>query len=228
MSKIITSTSLMSVFPHSLARDPDKEALAKSASQELQSLIEDNDRLAIYTAINKLPEDLCDVLADDFKVDWYLANGTLETKRAQIASCFDVHRHLGTKAALVYALSDICPGTDIQEWFEYGGLPYYFRIILDVTEQRLPISHDIVTGIVNVVKSLRSVLEDDSIIYRCHNIVRLGLTCGYVPFSARLCGTYPSAAVQGEIDNTSLNIGSGEGSAAFVARTCGRPLGAVI
>lgn len=228
MSKIVTSTSLMSVFPHSLARDPDKEALAKSASQELQSLIEDNDRLAIYTAINKLPEDLCDVLADDFKVDWYLANGTLETKRAQIASCFDVHRHLGTKAALVYALSDICPGTDIQEWFEYGGEPYYFRIILDVTNQRLPISHDIVTGIVKVVKSLRSVLESDSIIYRCHNKVLLGLTCGYAPFSARLCGTYPSAAVQGEIDNTSLNIGSGEGSAAFVARTCGRPLGAVI
>lgn len=206
MSKEITSANLLSTFPYVLSRDNNKAALASSISDELQRLYSGDDTLIIYANINKLDEPLLDILAKDYKVDWYLYEGTLESKRAQMLSCFYVHRHLGTKKALLFALSDICPGTEVEEWFEYDGRPYYFRIILDVTEQRLSISQDIVNQIVSVVKSARSILEENSIIYRSRNGIRVSEKNGYVFFAARLCGTFPYAAQQGKIQEDTIIV----------------------
>lgn len=228
MSKTITRETLLSTFPYALARDPTKIPLAMSCSEELQQLYDDNNKLIIYANIYELPENLLDILAEDFKIDWYLYDGTLETKQAQLQSCFYVHRHLGTKGALVFALSDICPGTDIEEWNEYGGKPYHFRIILDVTEQRLPISQDIVNKIVNVVKPARAVLEENSIIYRSRNAFLIGVKSGYALFSARLCGRCPKEATQGDIGDNELSLGVESDTAAFSARMCGTPIGALI
>lgn len=228
MSKRITKESLLSTFPYALARDSTKVPLAVSCSGELQQLNDDNNKLIIYANIRELPESLLDILAEDFKIDWYLYDGTLETKRAQLQSCFYVHRHLGTKGALVFALSDICPGTDVEEWNEYGGNPYHFRIILDVTEQRLPISQDIVDKIVDVVKPARAVLEKNSIIYRSRNTFLIGVKSGYALFTARLCGRYPKEATQGDIGDNGINLGMESDATAFSARMCGMPIGTLI
>lgn len=156
----------LSSFPASLAVDPSKYALARAIADELRELNDRCDRLRIYSRIDELPEQLLDILAFDFAVSWYYYNGTLETKRAQIKSCFYVHKHLGTRGALETALSDVCPGTVLEEWFEYGGEPYYFRVILDISEQRLPIYQNDIEKKIEIFKSLRSVLEANSIIYR--------------------------------------------------------------
>ena len=176
------SNVLLSSFPDSLAVDAEKYALARVIAEELQTLLGDCDKLRIYSRIDELDEDMLDILAFDFAVSWYYYNGSIEIKRAQIKSCFYVHRHLGTKASLERALSDICPGSIVEEWFEYGGTPYYFRVIIDVTDQRLPIIQSDVERYINIFKSLRSVLEEKSVIYRSRGAVNVGLEFEYVVF----------------------------------------------
>ena len=171
---------------------------------------------------------MLDILAKDFSVGWYLYDGTVEAKRAQIKSCFYVHRRLGTKSAMVTALSDLCPGSDVDEWFNYGGEPYHFRVLLDVTEQRTPINQSVVETYINLFKSLRSVLENDTIIYRSRNTVAIGVSGGYALFSPRLCGTYPITAVQGGIEDGSVSMEASVGSASYNSRMCGTPLGSLI
>lgn len=228
MSNDLTSQNLINAFPYALSVDGDMKALASAIASELKSLYDDDDMLTIYTNISQLTEPLLDILANDYKVDWYLFDGTLSSKRAQIQSCFYVHRHLGTKGAIVYALSDLCPGTDVEEWFEYNGLPYYFRIILDVTEQRLPISQDVIERLVKILKPTRSVLEKNSIIYRSRNIFRISVNGDYAVYTTRLCGTHPKQAVQGETDSGGIHLTSDGSSADYSTRVCGWPLGSLI
>ena len=66
-------------------------------------------------------------------VDWYDFNYPIEVKRATIRDSIKIHRRLGTKYAVETALGNVFPGTKVEEWFEYGGEPYFFRVIIDAT-----------------------------------------------------------------------------------------------
>lgn len=221
MNNGISRENLLRTFPNALQQDKDKLSLASVIADELTALDSDNRLLALYTRIDELDESLLDILAKDFSVGWYLYDGTIEVKRAQIKSCFYVHRRLGTRKAMIQALSDICPGSDVEEWFIYGGDPYHFRVLLDVTGQRTPIDHNAVEAYINLFKSLRSVLEDDTIIYRSRNTVVVGVSGGCVLFSIRLCGTFPEAAVQGRIQQDVVAVSADGDSVCYTVPATG-------
>ena len=67
------------------------------------------EKAAIYPRIDELDEALLDILAYDFKVDWYGYDYPLETKRALLKSSFYIHRHLGTKGAVEAAIQSVYP-----------------------------------------------------------------------------------------------------------------------
>ncbi len=161
MSNGITCENLLLTLPYALQQDKDKVALAKVIANELTTLYHDNRLIAIYTRIDELDEALLDILAKDFSVSWYLYDGTIEEKRAQIKSCFYVHRRLGTKAAVETAISAIYPDTKVSEWFEYGGEPYHFRLLVDATYENVDREkHRRVLERVEFYKNLRSVLDE--------------------------------------------------------------------
>ncbi|MBQ6052972.1 MAG: phage tail protein I [Clostridia bacterium] len=228
MSKGLTAENLLRVFPSALASSKNLYALASAIADELETLFSENRLLAIYANISSLPEELLDILAKDYKVDWYLPDTSLEAKREQIAAQFMVHRHLGTKSAIVFALSAICPGSDVQEWFEYGGDPYYFKIVCDVTEQTTPISQSDLVRVARAVKPTRAVLEDQNVIYRSRNVIAVSVNGGYVFFNPRLCGTYPKQAMQGEDENGFISLESVGSSTEYSVRMCGTPLGSIV
>lgn len=221
MNNGITRENLLWTLPAALQQDEDKRAVATVVADELTTLYKDNRLLALYTRIDELDEALLDILAKDFSVSWYLYDGTVNSKRAQIKSCFYVHRRLGTKSAMITALSDLCPGSDVFEWFEYGGEPYHFRVLLDVTEQRTPIKQSVVETYINIFKSLRSILENDEIIYRSRNTVAVGVSGQYVFYTARLCGTFPEAAVQGRIQQDVIIVSADGDSVAYTVPATG-------
>ena len=43
-----------------------------------------------------------------------------------------MHKYRGTKFALKRALNILGIETEVYEWFEYGGRPYYFKISIDM------------------------------------------------------------------------------------------------
>jgi phage tail P2-like protein len=224
----ITSDNLMRTLPDVLRKDKKMSALAQVVADALSARKEEIDRLRIYTQIDNLPEDLLDILAHDFKVDWYGYDYGIEAKRALIKDSFQVHRKLGTRGAVEKALSDIYPGSEIEEWFDYGGLPYFYRIILDVTRQRVSITHDEVIRAVDMNKPIRAHLQDNALIYRSRVHIEIGVTTGYVIYGVRLCGTYPVRATQGSIEKSDLDIGTSGAGVAYSTKLCGTALGGLI
>lgn len=217
----ITPDNLLRTFPEVLKNDKKLLALAKTVAKLLSLRVNEIDKLQIYTQIDNLPEDLVDILASDFKVDWYGYNYDLEVKRGQLKDSFIVHRFLGTKNAMEKAMGDLYPGTQVEEWFDYDGDPFYFRILLDVTDQKVNISHDELLRTINMFKPIRSHLQDDTVIYRSRAEIEIQVSTGYTIYNVRLCGTYPVRATQGAITNEDIILDTDSGGVAYAVPMSG-------
>lgn len=155
----ITKENLLLIVPPALTQDPSMMALASSDAEALVARLAEIDRVRIISNIDGLDEAVLDILARDFKVDWYDPDYSLEEKRQTLKDNWLVHKRLGTKYAVRTALNAVYPGAIVQEWFEYGGEPYYFRVILPskgeltIEKQRRVLSR------IYYYKNLRSHLE---------------------------------------------------------------------
>lgn len=91
----------------------------------------------LVNLIDIVPPPALPILGEQFHVmgdeGWNLARADGE-RRALIKRAIEIHRRKGTPWAVRTALSTAIGGTDIalQEWFEYGGEPYRFRLTLDI------------------------------------------------------------------------------------------------
>lgn len=129
----LTAGNMLAMLPQVLREDANIYALASAAAEALMSRCDEIDRIRIYSRIDELEEELLDILAYDFHIDWYDYSHPVEIKRKVIKDSAKVHQKLGTKYAVETALGAVFPGTKIEEWFEYGGAPYTFRITIDTT-----------------------------------------------------------------------------------------------
>ena len=179
-SKGITKKNLLLLLPSALVHDPSMMALAEASAGALEKRLAEIDRVRVIANIDGLDEDLLDILARDFKVDWWDGNYSLEEKRRTLKDSWRVHKTLGTKAAVETAISAIYPETKVAEWFEYGGEPYHFKLYIDVSHEDIHSErHRRVLERMNFYKNLRSHL--DSIIY----IIRAeGTATGYTAAAA--------------------------------------------
>lgn len=167
MNNGLTAENLLLALPEMLRQDKQMQALAAGIADVLAARRQEIDQLLLYPRIDELPEDLLDRLAYDFKVDWWDAEYSLAAKRQTLKDNWQVHRRLGTKAAVEQAIAAIYPKTKVLEWFEYGGEPYHFKLLIaldlawDTQEKRQR-----VLDRVEYYKNLRSHLD---IIEYCSN-----------------------------------------------------------
>ena len=160
----LTKENLVVTLPPALRTDPSVVALAEALSELLAARPAEIERLRIYPAIDTLEEPLLDILARDFKVDWWDPEYSLEEKRRTLKDSWRVHRLLGTRAAVETAISAIYPRTTVLEWWEYGGEPYHFRLDINITNDHIDSDKQRrVLERLNFYKNLRS--HNDGVTY---------------------------------------------------------------
>ena len=153
----ITKENLLLIVPPALTHDPAMMARAAADAEAMAARLAEIDRVRIISNIDGLNETVLDILARDFKVDWYDPNYSLEEKRRTVKSSWRVHKTLGTKAAVETAIRAIYPLTTVEEWFEYGGEPYHFRLDINITNDHIDSDKQRrVLERLNFYKSLRS------------------------------------------------------------------------
>ncbi len=156
----LTKGNFLSAFPVALRETTELMALASMAAEALEKRAAETGRARIYPDAASLPEDLLDILAGDFKIDWWDPNYSLEEKRRIFRDSWYVHKHLGTKAAVTTALRAVYPKAVVEEWFDYGGEPYHFKLKIDLSSETSDAARPWrALERVNFYKSLRSHID---------------------------------------------------------------------
>lgn len=227
----ITKENLLLIVPPALTRDPAMMARAAADAEAMAARLAEIDRVRIISNIDRLDETVLDILARDFKVDWWDADYSLEEKRRTLKDSWRVHKVLGTKAAVETALRAIYPKAQVQEWFEYGGKPYRFKLDIDLTGELSDAARPWrVLERVNFYKSLRSHLDSieftidmgAAILYAggcAGTVVRLGLPPGEDTYNFRR--TLPTGGSGGVQSSLGLREDTAPPSSTTILRTGG-------
>lgn len=163
MTKSIYDVSWLDVIPPSISGDAQVQAISAAVTPQLQEVSNAIKECIILARLDELSEEVIDLLAWQYHVDFYEPGLTLTQKRTLVKTSIDAHRHKGTPYAVKLVVSAILEDAVVQEWFEYGGDPYYFRVVKIGGQM---IDADMYTRLkkaIDTVKNTRSWLEGVSL-----------------------------------------------------------------
>lgn len=148
--------SIRGDLPESLRRENMLE-LAELCDKLLQDFNAKILRVLIYPAIDTLPSELVNALAVQFHVDFYDKSLSLDARRTLVKTGIAWHKIKGTPAAVEMVLKSVFNSSEVSEWFDYGGDPYFFRILARGMKDEK--SAEVWLKLVWAAKNVRSWLE---------------------------------------------------------------------
>ena len=118
-------------------------------------------------------EHILDALALEAHVDFYDQTLNIDVKRNLVKNSLYLHQKKGTKSAVESLVKTVFGDGEVIEWYEYGGKPYYFKV---VTENSALVTNEIeyFMNVINTVKNERSKLEKIEIHYKIENNMKYG------------------------------------------------------
>lgn len=155
----VYEVSLLDLIPSNLKEDPDLVAAAKSLDQQYLITVNQVNKVILLPNVDKINDHaLLDILAWQTHLDFYDSTLPIETKRELIKKAPSFHRKKGTPAAVEELITTLFDEGKVEEWFEYDGEPYTFRVVTNnssVTNER---AQDFIKAL-NSVKRLSTRLE---------------------------------------------------------------------
>ena len=118
----------------------------------------------LVSIIDNVPVDALPHLAEQYHIKGN--EGCLQAlseteKRNLIKSAIKMHRYKGTKYALEEIFKTLNIVGNIEEWFNYGGDPYHFKVILQVFNRSINEETETkLRALINEYKNERSWLEE--------------------------------------------------------------------
>lgn len=120
-------------LPESLNHNNVQE-VAKVVDDLLHAVDRNVAEVLIYPAIDRLESDLVNALAIQMHCDFYDDTLPIDVRRNLVKNSIAWHRIKGTPAAVEQMIQTVYQTGVVQEWFEYEGQPYCFRVMLGESE----------------------------------------------------------------------------------------------
>lgn len=199
----LTDARLTDALPKTLAEQPWVQALAEASRKMRRRVIAYADRTRLFCDIDEASEEALDALAVELQTPLYKNDYPLTVKRQIVKNSMLYYIRSGTRGAVEELLADIYQGAEVEEWFEYGGKPNYFRVAIDISRTTVPVAEMAPAELESwlySVKRASSALE--SLSYMIRHAITIGCKveaflqsppeCGTLE-----CGTYPEASTLG-------------------------------
>lgn len=199
----LTDARLTDALPKTLAEQPWVQALAEASRKMRRRVMAYADRTRLFCDIDEASEEVLDALAVELQTPLYKNDYPLTVKRQIVKNSMLYYIRSGTRGAVEELLADIYQGAEVEEWFEYGGEPNYFRVAIDISRTTVPVAEMTPAELESwlySVKRASSALE--SLSYMIRHAITIGCKveaflqsppeCGTLE-----CGTYPEASTLG-------------------------------
>jgi phage tail P2-like protein len=120
---------LLQFMPVFMREDLTAQGFAYAIRRQMPKVVEAIEYIKVYAYIDNLDDIILDELAWQFNVPEYQSDMDITAKRALLKNCLKTHKERGTPAAVEKVVEDIFGDGYMEEWFQYGGDPYHFRIV---------------------------------------------------------------------------------------------------
>lgn len=172
--------SFLGLLPDSITADPRVVAAADLVEEQLTAVSRVIRNVEIWARLDEIGEPLLSTLAwalhvDDFE-GWALAENEAQ-KRRLIRESLIIHRYKGTRWSLARLFTLLDMRGYVQEWFEYGGQPYLFRVDLYLTRSVDGTLAENVLALIDALKNVRSHLDRLRIILETRGTLFAGAAC---------------------------------------------------
>lgn len=124
----IDDLTMKRLLPSWMRGDEANIGLSASVDKVAKKFYRESQVLSRWNQIDNMTENNLDELAWDLNIPWYVSTADIEIKRKIVKNSILVHAHLGTIEAVNMVIQDYFGEGEVEEWFEYGGDPCYFRI----------------------------------------------------------------------------------------------------
>ena len=144
-------------LPQSMDKENVQE-VAKVVDDTLLSFDKTIAEVLIYPAIDMLGSELINTLAIQMHCDFYDDTLPLAVRRNLVKNSIAWHRIKGTPAAVEQMIQTVYQTGVVEEWFDYGGEPFFFKVNLgdsQITTQKIKN----LIKMINASKNVRSWLE---------------------------------------------------------------------
>ena len=150
---------LTDILPANFTQNPKMKAMSHALRQGCRMLYQYTRRLYVHTALDSQPEEVIDLLAAELRTQYYKSGLDIEAKRRLVKNTLVWYMTAGTPEAVEELVSAVFGGGKVQEWFEYGGQPYYFKVTADTPLAFTPEKDSIFRDMLKRVKNARSHLQ---------------------------------------------------------------------
>lgn len=126
----LTDCKTEKLLPLFMRQERDDVAIARTIDPVIRAIGECLKWCSDWGYIDEIPDDWIDALAWELDVDWYApkSDRSPEVRRELVKNADEVHKHLGTRAAVESVARDIFGNGHVEEWFEYSGTPGTFKV----------------------------------------------------------------------------------------------------
>lgn len=199
----LTDARLTDALPKTLAEQPWVQALAEASRKMRRRVMAYADRTRLFCDIDEVSEEALDALAVELQTPLYKNDYPLTVKRQIVKNSMLYYIRSGTRGAVEELLANIYQGAEVEEWFEYGGEPNYFRVAIDISRTTVPVAE---MAPAELESWLYSVKRASSAVESLSYMIRYAITIGCKveaflqspPECGTLeCGTYPEASTLG-------------------------------
>lgn len=132
--KTIDDVSLNDLLPYSIKDDANVKAIVEAIDPQLRAFAKEVDTPSLYVNIDKLPSLVLDHLAVQYDVSAWRDSWSVELKRKVLKNAIADKRKVGTKSAVLNAISSFGSAASIVEWWEIEpkGEPHTFTVYVNL------------------------------------------------------------------------------------------------
>lgn len=153
----LQDSQITQILPDYLSRETHVQALSYALGQAVKRLIDYCENTAVFATIDSASGDVLDLLALELDTQYYDDSMPIAQKRELIKNTMVWYMRAGTPAAVEELISTVFGKGKVEEWFQYGGQPYMFRVMTSADSSLEAITQ--FEKLIQKIKNIRSHIE---------------------------------------------------------------------
>lgn len=188
----LKENTLLREIPSNLLVDEKVKNLAVSLQESLDKMLDWSDKINYTMNLENVDDEVLDHLLWEKHITWNEGLELVESREQKIKfieSAIELHRLKGTPAALELVFSVLDKPCHLQEWFQYEGEPYHFKVEIDtlsMTNNELKL----LRKLIHEYKNVRSWLDFVAIKLPQTQYIELDSAQYQYPVYLPICGTF--------------------------------------